>query len=349
MASTGEVWKLGHRPALDGLRGIAVLLVLATHLHLIWWSGASGAVGVAAFFTLSGFLITTLLLDERAATGGIRLRRFFARRAARLVPAMLLCVVLAVIVELVCFGRVYDWGLIVGTLTYTSNMVMMLSPFPAHTGLGHTWSLAVEEQFYLLWPPLLLALVRLPRRWVMVVLGYGIAGSLLVTMLASGWRPYFGLDSRAGQLFAGAMLAWCLHRRPDFAPSSCWAWVGLGVLGLASVQTLGLRFNHGLLPTVTAAGTVAVIYVAAQRPVWVLEWAMLRRCGERSYGLYLYHPPLLLLVQSLGAPVWLLPIVVLPAAWLVAGWSLRWIEQPVRAWVREREATPAPMAVLTTA
>lgn len=139
-----------------------MLFVLASHCGIPMWN--SGQTGVVMFFTLSGFLITTLLLEERERTGGFSLKRFYARRARRLLPAMLAAVTLAVLCELVVFGAIHDGPLIIGSLTYTANFVSM-SGLPAETGLGGMWSLALEEQFYLTWPLLLILTARVPRRW----------------------------------------------------------------------------------------------------------------------------------------------------------------------------------------
>jgi peptidoglycan/LPS O-acetylase OafA/YrhL len=143
--------KLRYRPALDGVRALAIAPVVT--MHAFGWP-REGSLGVEIFFVLSGFLITTLLLEERGRTGAISLARFYRRRAARLVPGLVLMLAVYAIVT----RGTHAWALLFA-LTYTSNIATLADPTAMPWSLGHLWSLAQEEQFYLLWPPLLLLLL----------------------------------------------------------------------------------------------------------------------------------------------------------------------------------------------
>ena len=220
-----------HRPGLDGFRGVAVLGVLCFHAGFGWARG--GYLGVSAFFTLSGFLIATLLLREREVTGTVRLRAFWARRARRLLPAGLLGLVLAVAYAWVfvdpsqlasvradviaCIGYVANWRFVFAGRSYAEL-------FTAPSPVQHYWSLAVEEQFYLVFP-LIVAACGLTRArscavlaTVLVVVGSAsVLASFALRGPGGGDRVYYGTDTRAVELLAGALLAVVLvsvARRP---------------------------------------------------------------------------------------------------------------------------------------
>lgn len=325
-------WRLGHRPALDGLRAIAVVLVLLAHSRLPL-VGNGGGVGVAIFFTLSGFLITALLLQERDDFGSFRVGAFYRRRFLRLVPAMIVCVILAMAVGLYLYGEILDWALIAGTLTYTANWVMAAGAYPAETGLGHTWSLAIEEQFYLIWPLVLMATAALSRSMIVRALLAACLGILILRgFLWDGGagleRIYFGSDTRADGLLFGAVVAFLLHGRPLRAFPARAPWATLGVLGACClipdpIKTIGM-------PTAVGLATAASIYVLVQGPGFrPLEWAWVRWIGQRSYGIYLYQSPLhvLVLVKMGDSPVWWV-LVHLPLTFIAAWASYRWVEKP---------------------
>ncbi|HET9720708.1 MAG TPA: acyltransferase, partial [Solirubrobacteraceae bacterium] len=149
--------RLGRRPVLDGLRGVAVLLVIAEHTGLLH----NGFLGVDVFFVLSGFLITTLLLEEFQRAGRISLRGFYARRARRLVPALLVAVAAFLVISAAADQSGFGDDVLAAAagVTYITNILMALTPtwLPA---VGHLWSLGAEEQFYLLWPVVLIAAIR---------------------------------------------------------------------------------------------------------------------------------------------------------------------------------------------
>jgi peptidoglycan/LPS O-acetylase OafA/YrhL len=333
-------WELGHRPALDGLRGLAILLVLVAHFGAPAkvCPGCSGNAGVTVFFTLSGFLITALLLEELAGTGAVSLRRFYVRRARRLGPALIACLLLALVLELTTMGRVSDGDLFVGALTYTSNLLMIDGHWGHPAFIGQMWSLAVEEQFYLVWPVIFLGLSRLPRRTAMILLGYAaMAGVVLRHFLywhaASGMdRNWFGPDARSDALLIGCLLAFYLHGRPTRTVGR--VWVAAGALLVASLLPWSINFdperNSVLAPLLAALAGAMLVYGAVNRPTGkVLGAPVLRYVGARSYGLYLYHYPILAALHQIGrTPT--------PVTWLVAGsasfavaeLSWRYVESP---------------------
>jgi peptidoglycan/LPS O-acetylase OafA/YrhL len=223
--------KLGYQPALDGLRGIAVLSVLLYHGEVSWMDG--GFLGVSTFFTLSGFLITSLLLAERSRTGRIDLGAFYVRRLRRLLPAALLC-----LAGIVVFGatvasasQLVDLrGDVISALAYVANWRLVLSGssyadlFTAPSPIQHFWSLAIEEQFYLVMPLVVIGLLALGKgswRFLAGALALLVAASIALSVLlgltgASDDRIYFGTDTRAAELLVGALLAVLVSIRGSF-------------------------------------------------------------------------------------------------------------------------------------
>src|SRR5580698_11119409 len=220
-----------HLPALNGLRALAVVGVVAYHLQLGWASG--GYLGVDLFFVLSGFLISTLLLEEWNRSGRVDLGAFWARRAKRLLPALFL-VVAALALYLIfngIFGGPGANGLVdlsglrgdaIWTLLYANNWHLIyahqsyFAQFSTPSPLQHTWSLAIEEQFYLVWPLVLLLLLRFARRsWrtagVILTVSLGLLSSILMAVLfhpgVDPSRIYYGTDTRLFDLMAGATVA----------------------------------------------------------------------------------------------------------------------------------------------
>jgi peptidoglycan/LPS O-acetylase OafA/YrhL len=313
--------RLAYRPALDGLRGMAVLAVMLYHFGMPWLQG--GFLGVDLFFVLSGFLITSLLLDEWRRFGTIDLPRFYARRALRLLPALfVLLAVLAVLAETVLpeTQRPAIWRGIGWTLAYAANWQKVFSSEPVGM-LGHTWSLSIEEQFYVIWPPLLLVLLWrgvAPRSLLrLALLGAGLSAALRCGLLFAGAAStealYNGLHTRADALLIGCAAA--LLPAAGLAPRLAWPrWAG---------QAAGLGFPMGLcLPFATArldaprmyyAGFVLFACAAAvfvlglatdQVSGAVLEWRPLVWLGARSYGVYLWHLPVHDTLSALGASSW---------------------------------------------
>jgi peptidoglycan/LPS O-acetylase OafA/YrhL len=351
---------LTYQPALDGLRGVAVVAVLAFHAGFTWAPG--GFLGVSAFFTLSGFLITSLLLTEWRATGHIGLRAFWARRFRRLLPASLLTlggIVLfgAFIADanqlrdlrvdvIAALSDVANWRFVVAGQSYAD---LFAEPSPVQ----HFWSLAIEEQFYATFPLLVavvLAVRRRPRLVLFAVLALLAAGS---TVLMFGLRAphsdftrvYYGTDTRAVELLAGALLAVVAcrpvraHRRTE-RPLIPWigvaALVALLAMWATTAQTAEWLYRGGF--ALHAALTVLVI-AAAVRPGpvrAVLSIAPLRRLGVISYGVYLYHWPIYLWLspERTGVDGWPLFGLRVWTTLTLAVLSYRFVESPIRSGAR---------------
>ncbi|HPE61742.1 MAG: acyltransferase [Thiothrix sp.] len=332
-----------YRKEIDGLRALAVVPVVLFHAGIPGFDG--GFVGVDVFFVISGYLITTLLL-EALQQGNFSLVTFYERRARRILPVLLL-VVLACLLpawwlllphELVDFGRS-----MVAVALFVSNVLFWqdsgyFAPDAELMPLLHTWSLAVEEQFYLLFPLLLLAGWRLGRERLAGLLG--ILGLLSLGLAELGWRfapdaNFYLLPGRAWELLAGAGCAFY----PGFRPvagrvSTAWlAGVGLVLLlGAVGLFDRGLPFP-GLYALVPVAGTVLLIlYARSDQGVGrVLASPILAGIGLISYSAYLWHQPLLVFTRMLwlDAGPGLLLVAVLLAfglAWL----SWRLVERPFR-------------------
>lgn len=320
-------WRLGHRPALDGLRGIAVLLVVACHLVDWRWPNALGTVGVTIFFTLSGFLITSLLLQDVTTTGAIRWRTFYARRARRLLPAAVAMVL--VVATFQSAAGIAGAGAAIPILGYVANWSWMHSH---NLGLmPHTWSLAVEEQFYLVWPMALMLASRF-RRSALTVAGVGIAGAIALRLTlwygGAGWdRVYYGSDTRADALLVGCAVAILVARgwrpRPAVAAASA-ALAGLIALAAFTSSWYG---SAVLLPTVTPWVTAAMIVAVLDRPAW-LAGPFLGWWGRRSYGIYLWHYPAIAAVLYFGGGQ-VQVLIAATASLLIAEASWRYLEQPI--------------------
>jgi peptidoglycan/LPS O-acetylase OafA/YrhL/lysophospholipase L1-like esterase len=394
VALGGSRARFPHVPALDGLRGAAVLAVLLYHgafLDRTWLSG--GYLGVDLFFVLSGYLITSLLLVEFNNDGGVDLLAFWGRRLRRLLPALLLLLVgVAVYAEVV--ARPVDLTQIrqdgFGTLFYVANWVSIfrgqsywdisLVPSP----LQHTWSLAIEEQFYLVWPVVVWFLARgcrsardrgvlLAQRVQYLAVGGAIVSVVLFTGLwsagASATRVYQGTDTRAFALLMGVALAATRFLRPDGRRARSGRrvkgrpWSAMEVAGLLAVGLLAWAWYslegtspalyQGLLPACSFLG--AVVIAAASAPgspvvAPVLSFAPLRWFGLISYGLYLWHWPLYLVLtpDRTGLSGLALLVVRIAASVSVAVISFVLVEQPIRL-RRWTLARPVPSIALAMA
>ena len=343
-------------PGLDGIRAIAVLSVLVFHLNFGWASG--GLLGVQVFFVLSGYLITDLLVAEFRRTNGIAFKQFWIRRARRLLPALF--VVLFVTVG---WATVFDRGQLPALrgdvpagIFYVSNWwfvfhhISYFARFGPPSPLGHLWSLSIEEQFYLLWPPLVLAAMAwVHHRRTVIVLTLAAAAASAIEMAVlfvpngDPTRVYDGTDTRAFALLIGAALAVALPRKRSFAPVSANARHLLDAVGGCSLAGILLIFwltseydsflyEGGMV--VLAALTALVIGVTVHpgsRLRALLGWEPLRWVGERSYGVYLWHYPVIVLTTPLNAPASVLRASLQMAATLVlTALSWRYVEQPVR-------------------
>lgn len=343
-------------PGLDGLRAIAVLGVLAYHFGAPWLPG--GLLGVGVFFTLSGFLITSILLSAGERHGRIDLKDFWIRRARRLLPALILMLIAVVIATAIVardtLGTVLKETL--AALLYVSNwtdIVQGESYFDRFTGPGpldHLWSLAVEEQFYIVWPPLLvliLAVVRGRRGAAAVITALLAAASFwwMATVATPGFdntRAYEGTDTRAGGLLVGAVLAllWSRRRVDADAPAPR-ALTPIGLLGLAGIVWLMLtmddysmalyQWGFAALSIATVAVVAAVAHPATAMSR-VLGVTPLRWVGERSYGIYLWHLPVIALLPEgfLASHPWAEGAVALGLTLVIAAVSWTLVENPIR-------------------
>lgn len=335
-----------HVAALDGLRGVAVAAVVAYHLRPDWVPG--GFLGVDLFFVLSGYLITSLLLEERSRSGSIDLVAFAGRRVRRLLPPALV-VVMTVVVHEVWRG---DPGRVeeirrhaIGTLAYVANWVFIAdgdSYFADVAGpsmLRHVWSLAIEEQFYVLWPATVLIAARIGGRRAVVVSGL-VAGLVSVALMASLFesgdpsRAYFGTDTRIFEPLIGALgaLLWPLrHSLPAWVarvgPIAGGAWV----VAVFVVDDEWAGFYRG---GAAVLGLVALLTVLAAatpgRTSRFLAASPLVALGVISYGVYLWHWPLMLMLRRMGWDGAAVDLGVVVLTLLVSAVSYVVIERPIR-------------------
>jgi peptidoglycan/LPS O-acetylase OafA/YrhL len=362
IAPTSRHGSLTYLPGLDGLRALAVAAVLAYHAEVSWMPG--GFLGVEIFFVISGYLITAILLRERARRGRISLRRFYLRRARRLLPALVVCVVVTLLVASVLVPEEVRWlrGDALASLAYVSNWHLVLSQVPYFESFGrpslflHIWSLGVEEQFYLLWPVLLIVALALGRRRaaaVLAVVGV-LASAVLMAVLLDPRDPsrvYYGTDTRAAGFLLGAALAmwwspWRLRRRISQSSRRIVDIVGLLAVAvlvalLVSTSEFDPRLYRGGLLVVglcTAVAIAAAVHPGA-RIGRVLGMPLLVWIGLRSYGIYLWHFPIFMLTRP-GFDVPDQPLLVntmrVAATLGVAALSYRFIEMPARNGVLAR-------------
>ncbi|MDQ3736917.1 MAG: acyltransferase family protein [Actinomycetota bacterium] len=377
MAHQGETKsvRLSYLPGLDGLRALAVIAVLLYHAQLTWIPG--GFLGVEVFFVISGYLITALLLEEWRRQGRINVVGFWMRRARRLLPALYLLLVVTLTFAVVflpgevarlredalaAFGYVTNWYLIVGEESYFEAV-------GRPSLLQHLWSLAVEEQFYVLWPLLLVTGMMLLRGRALPVVLLGAVGSAL--LMAILYRPdvdpsrvYYGTDTRVAGLLLGAALAFVwvpgrLGYRIGRIPPLLLDIVGLAALGglvwfclwLDQYQPFLFRGGFALVALVTAVVIMIAVHPRARLlGAGLLGRQPLRWVGLRSYGIYLWHWPVFMVTRpELDVTITGLPLLALRLATTVvlADLSYRFVETPIRngafgrAWKALREARGA--------
>jgi peptidoglycan/LPS O-acetylase OafA/YrhL len=359
---TSHAARLGYIPALDGVRALAVAAVLVYHGNLGWWSG--GFLGVDVFFVLSGYLITSVLLDAWHRNDGrtLGLWRFYMHRARRLLPALIVMIVVtcAYVVVFLPDEASKLRGGVVASFGYVTNWYLIFHDQSYFAAIGrqpmlqHLWSLAIEEQFYLLWPLLLGLALKFWRpsrvKLALTILAAAGVSALLMAVLYRGGDPsrvYYGTDTHASGLLIGAALAvlappWRLRGRLGRrAP------VALDVMGLTGLLLLVWCFaNVSEFDTalyrggyLLFAGVAALVVVVAAHPGATITSRLLGArpavwIGKRSYGIYLWHWPVYLVTRpGLDVPLTGIPLFVFRVAVTVglAAASYRYVEVPIRS------------------
>jgi peptidoglycan/LPS O-acetylase OafA/YrhL len=351
--------RIAYLPALDGLRAVAVTLVVAYHLDVEMARG--GFLGVDLFFVISGFLITTLLIREHDSTRRIALGSFWTRRFRRLVPPLVVMTAATVGASRLyalpeqwssirwdaaaAVGYVANWRFVLDEQSYFESL---LGPSP----LRHTWSLAVEEQWYLLWPAVVLGLMLISRsstwrRW--IPLGAIVAGTVGSAVLMAALydpvdptRVYFGTDTRAQQLLVGAGLAWLLSRHgfPTAAQRSrtrtatvIVAFVAFALIAATTSDESPWLYHGGFIVVSLLCAVIVWAVADTDGPLRWLGARPLVWIGTRSYAIYLWHWPVIVFV---GAPMGLelarpaLAALQVALTLLLAELSFRVVERPIR-------------------
>lgn len=346
-------------PGLDGLRALAILAVLIYHLAPQALSG--GFIGVDIFFVVSGFLITTLLLRELAKYGRINLPRFWLRRARRLLPALFVCVIVSITLAFIAGGDLLV-GIgrqTIGALTFSNNWVEIFagSSYFSRTSpqlFLNFWSLAVEEQFYLFWPLLLgvvLTLVPSSKRQAYIAVGIASISAvwmaLCVTPGADSTRAYYGTDTHLFGLMIGVTLAfiWSYRGPIDSAQFVRWRLLMtalsfgllLALMAILSEESVW-TFRGGLqLASLTTAILISTLINGANPLLTLFDARPVVWIGERSYGIYLWHWPIILIVDAMMPATtvgtvswWISRAIALLLTLLIAAASYRWLETPIR-------------------
>lgn len=361
-----------YMPGIDGLRALAVFAVIAYHLNFSWAQG--GLLGVGVFFVLSGYLITDQIIAQWKRNGRLALKDFWIRRARRLLPAMLV-MLLVVTAWIVLFDRSRLNALggdVISSITYVNNWwlifhkVSYFESFGPASPLGHLWSLAVEEQFYLLWPLIIAVGLRFaPQRGKLALLTLaGAALSALAMIMLydpelDPSRVYYGTDTRAFALLIGAALAivWPsskLKEQVTFKSRISLDFVGLlglGIILLMIYQTneydSSLYYGGLVLLSLVTAVVVAVLAHPASGFGKAMGSSFLRWFGVRSYGIYLWHYPVIVLTSpeaDTGEINVLRTLLQLSATIFLAALSYKYIEDPIRRgtwrqlWNREADS-----------
>lgn len=347
-----------YMPGLDGLRAISVLAVIAYHFNLKWAKG--GLLGVEVFFVLSGYLITDQLLWEWKSHRKISLLHFWIRRIRRLLPAMI-SMLLVVAVGLIFIDPsrmqtlrgdflssvfyVNNWYLIFHQVSYFEN-------FGPPSPIGHLWSLSIEEQFYVIWPLLLLTLIRLLRRQgklvIYVLSGAAVSAIAMALLYLPGTDPsrvYYGTDTRAFAILIGAALAvvwpsWRLTDRISSRASSLLDLFGsAGMLILFIMMNQTNEYDPSLYPvgflflSIVTAVIIAVLVHPASRLGSILAAKPLSWIGKRSYSLYIWHYPVIILsspAANAEETVFADILLQLTLIFMLSALSYRFVEEPIR-------------------
>lgn len=301
-------FELGHRPELDGLRGIAILIVVVSH----YFGGVNAGLGVDIFFVLSGFLITMLLSEEFEKNQELSLRYFYQRRVLRLLPA-LGCTILGVYLLSFTDLLIFPTEMIPYILTYTANLPFVFGWVTSNHSanpLGPTWSLAIEEQFYIVWPLVFLGLHRLRKGKSLVRPAIGLfliwecyRWSIVATTF-SVKRLYYSTDCHAQLLLIGCILALIRRESPvqTLSPKSRASWsLAVVLIFFGIFSGLGTFDLYAMLLSCWGIAIAAVVWATTLELGWVnliLKNSVLTYTGKISYGVYLYHIPLKALTRD---------------------------------------------------
>lgn len=307
-----------HLPSLDGIRALAVLAVIASHLPVLlsyqhptpWpWLNkfiSGGFLGVDVFFVLSGFLITSLLLKEHSRFGQIKLSHFFARRALRLFPALYLLLAIDFLIAIYEKTSLSgQWNITWATVLYLNNWYFVWpslrnGPADFQTNLGHLWSLSVEEQFYLVWPIVIFLIMKLKKVKTFLTIFVVVLMTLVAIRRTMLWHDnnfYLEIlirtDARLDSLLMGALLAVCFRYIQVSTKMLRWgAYASLPVFVLIAYQGPESPFFYTIGFTIVAMLAFIMIYAAVEQ-AWginrILEHKWLTFIGQISYGLYLWH------------------------------------------------------------
>ena len=357
-AADRQPFRLGNRPALTGIRAVGITAVLVYHSTFRVLPGAWAMLGV--FFVLSGFLITTMLVSERQKTGTMSLRRFYSRRAVRLLPPLFITVVLlAIYASVVSVADAADhiWGDVAGATFYYADYRSALGHESAFGFLAQSWSLAVEEQFYLIWAVLLFVCLRYGTRRMayalaLIGLAVSVADRLWIVLRSPVWntqvsgRVYYAFDTRADALFLGCLLGlvatgghlngWRLRSKRILAllaaaSAAAMVWI------LCTVDVTARSLPLYWLPVSEVASAVIIIYFLIH-PDSLSTRAMgipiLVFIGNMSYAIYLFHWPVYVAISpfSVKWPFWLEETVRLAIIGVLAAASWHFVEQPLMRW-----------------
>ena len=371
---------LGYQPALDGLRGLALIAICFFHAGFSFAPGAF--LSVSTFFTLSGFLITVLLVGEHQRTGQVGLKSFWSRRLRRLLPASLVVIFAVLVISwlladavqlqklpgdaIACLAYVANWHFIAAGDSYAALFV-------AKSPLQHFWSLAIEEQFYFIYPLAMVVIFRIGRGALRAsALGLGALTALSVGVSIYGWnhgwsvdRLYFGTDVRAAELLVGGLVGvWWVHEQQKGGTGALLRYAGrFGLAALVAMlllwhfaqRTDGIWYDGGLA---AYALVTSLVVLAAVRADGIVRRALVFRplmlLGIISYGAYLIHWPVFVFVDHArtGLSQWPLFILRMAITIALAVFSFVVIEQPVRlkhiAVPKLRVMTPIALAVVIT-
>jgi peptidoglycan/LPS O-acetylase OafA/YrhL len=359
--------RLGYIPALDGLRAVAVVAVLLYHADQKWIPG--GFLGVDVFFVISGYLITCLLLSDYQQTHGIGLKRFWYRRARRLLPALFAMLFVVSLYAILFLPDVLDQlrGEVISALLYVENWFLIFRDLSYFQSAGrppllqHVWSLAVEEQFYLFWPLILMLVLTVwgkSRKALLIGVLCGVAASTLLGVIlyhpyTDPSRVYYGTDTRVLALLLGAALAFVWAPWRLIGRTGRNAGVLLDIVAVVAAFLLVYMFlNVGefdpslyqggflLVAIVSALLIAATVHPASRLVPKVLGVNLFLWIGVRSYGIYLWHWPIFMVTRPHSdIPLTGIPLLVLrlTLTLVVAALSYKYIEEPIRHGAVERQ------------